>query len=185
MAVLVSGGPPEAVLVRAARGIEGAVELLCKGLLLVSGLAMLVLLTVVVVMRYVFESGLASAPDLTDLLFAIFVMAGIVQAARFGAHVATQLTLGALKPPGRLALAVFIHALTAATYLVLGWYAFQNAIIAHDQRSPVLNIPWSVGYGVLAIGLALVGLCSLAAIVRHTLGGEPVAVGHGEGAGAL
>lgn len=174
-------GRTEPVAVAAARGVERAVELACNALLLASGLAMLVLLTVAVVLRYVFESGLAFAPDLTDLLFATFVMAGIVQAARLGAHVATQLALSALGPSGRRVLAVAIHALTAATYLLLAWYAFQNAVIAHDQRSPVLNIPWSVGYGILAAGLALVGICSVAAIVRHTAGREPVHLELGEG----
>ena len=71
---------------------------------------------------------------------------------------------------------MLIHAVTAATYLLLAWYATQNAIIAHDQHTPVLNIPYSVGYGCLALGLALVALCSVLAIVRHTLGGEGVRV---------
>ena len=47
-----------------------------------------------------------------------------------------------------------------------------NAIIAHDQHTPVLKIPYSVGYGCLALGLALVAMCSVLAIVRHTLGSE-------------
>ncbi len=77
---------------------------------------------------------------------------------------------------GARALAVFIHAVTAAIYPLLAWYALQNAIIAHDQTTPVLRIPWSVGYGCLSLGLAMVAMCSLAAIVRHTLGGEEVRV---------
>lgn len=168
--------PAETISVVVARRLERAVELACNGLMLVTGLALLGLLTVVVVLRYAFETGLPFAPDLTELLFAIFVMAGIVQAARLGVHVATQLLLNALPAGGRRALATFIHAVTAATYLLLAWYAAQNAIIAHDQTSPVLRIPWSVGYGCLAAGLALVGLCSLTAIVRHTVGREPVVV---------
>ena len=67
-------------------------------------------------------------------------------------------------------LVIMIHAVTASAYLVSAWYALQNAIIAHDQLSPVLRIPWSVGYGCLSLGLALVGVCSLSPIVRHTSG---------------
>src|SRR6185503_15742481 len=98
---------------------------------------------------------------LTELWFAIFVMAGIAEAARRGAHVATQLLLHTLRGTWRLALAVIIHAVTTVVYFTLAWYALQNAIIAHDQTSPVLGIPWSVGYGCLALGLALVATCSL------------------------
>ena len=159
-----------------AQVVDRAVELSCNFLLLVAGLALLSLLTIVVVLRYLFESGLTFAPDLTELMFAIFVMAGIAQAARRGAHVATQLLLHTLTGTWRVALAVLIHAVTATTYLLLAWYAFQNAIIAHDQTTPVLEIPWSVGYGCLSLGLLLVATCSLTAIVRHTLGGETVKV---------
>ena len=162
--------------VATAKATERAVERVCNFLLLVTGLALLSLLTIVVAMRYVFASGLSFAPDLSELLFAIFVMAGIAQAARLGVHVATQLLLSVLQGVWRRALAVFMGALTAVVYLLLAWYALKNAIIAHDQTTPVLHIPWSVGYGCLAVGLALVAVCSLAAIVRHTVGREEVMV---------
>ena len=156
--------------------IDRAIELGCNFLMLVSGFGLLLLLTVVVVLRYFFESGLTFATDLTELLFTIFVMAGIAQAARRGAHVATQLLLVALTGTRRKALAALIHAVTAVAYALLAWYAFLNAIIAHDQTTPVLEIPWSVGYGCLSLGLFLVAVCSLTAIVRLTLGGESVKV---------
>jgi TRAP-type C4-dicarboxylate transport system permease small subunit len=156
--------------------VDRTVELGCNVLLLTAGLALLTLLTVVVLLRYVFASGLTFATDLTELLFAVFVMAGIAEAARRGVHVATQLLLHSLQGRWRVALAVLIHIVTAVVYLSLAWFALQNAIIAHDQTTPVLNIPWSVGYGCLSLGLALVATCSLTAIVRHTLGGERVEV---------
>jgi len=162
--------------VATAKATERAVERICNFLLLVTGLGLLSLLTIVVAMRYFLSSGLSFAPDLSELLFAIFVMAGIAQAALRGVHVATQLLLNVLKGWWRLALAVFTYAVTATVYFLLAWYAFKNAIIAHDQTTPVLHIPWSVGYGCLALGLALVAVCSIAAIVRHTIGGEEVTV---------
>lgn len=160
----------------AAHGVDRAIDVTCNFLMLVSGFGLLTLLTVVVVLRYFFESGLTFATDLTELLFAIFVMAGIAQAARRGAHVATQLLLVSLSGTWRTALAVVIHAVTAAAYSLLAWYAYLNAIIAHDQTTPVLGIPWSVGYGCLSLGLLLVAVCSITAIVRLTLGGETVNV---------
>jgi TRAP-type transport system small permease protein len=163
-------------LVSAAKYADAFIERGCKALLLITGLALLALLSLGVVLRYFFQSGFSFAPDLSELLFAIFVMAGIVQAARLGVHVATQLLLNALSPRYRIALAVLIHALTATVYFLLGYYAFENAIIAHDQVSPVLRIPWSVGYGCLSAGLTLVAACSAIAILRHTAGGEPVHV---------
>jgi TRAP-type C4-dicarboxylate transport system permease small subunit len=153
-----------------------AVDLFCKVLLLATGLGLLILLTVVVVMRYGFASGLNIATELSELMFAIFVMAGIVQAARIGAHVATQLLLHVLQGPWRLALAILINSVTAGVYLLLAWYALQNAIIAHDQTTPVLGIPWSVGYGCLGLGLTLVAVCSILALIRETLSNEPLEI---------
>ncbi len=163
-------------VVELARSIEAAIQRGCNILLLVSGLALLTLLTVVVVLRYFFEEGLSFAPDLSELLFCIFVMAGITQAARQGAHVATQLLLYSLHGRARLALTLFIHGASALAFALLAWYAFRNALVAHDQTTPVLQIPWSVGYGCLSLGLAMVAVCSLAAIVRFGLGGEVIKV---------
>lgn len=164
------------VLLRGTQWLEDAIGLLCNAVMLVTGLSILVLLNCVALMRYAFGSGFAFAPDLTELLFAIFVTAGIVQAARLGVHVATQLLMNLLSPEGRRVLAVVIHAVSAAAYVLLAWYALQNAIIAHVQKTPVLEIPWSVGYGTLAVGLAMVALCSLLAIVKLVVGHEAVKV---------
>jgi TRAP-type C4-dicarboxylate transport system permease small subunit len=163
--------PAGSAVVRIARLVERAVDRLCRGLMLVAGIALLVVLNVVVVMRYVFETGLAFAPDLSELLFGILVLAGIVQAARLGVHVATQLLIDRLQGGWQVGLAVLIHATTGAVYALLAWYAVQNAIIAHDQTTPVLRIPWS--------GLALIALCSVTTMLRITLGREPVKVEHG------
>jgi TRAP-type C4-dicarboxylate transport system permease small subunit len=163
-------------LLAVTQAFDHVLELICKLFLLVTGLALLGLLTLVVVLRYAFQSGLTFAPDLSELLFAIFVMAGIALAARRGVHVATQLLLYALKGRWRTALALLIHVITAITYALLSSYAFENAVIAHDQTTPVLQIPWSVGYGCLSIGLALVAASSLTRIVRLTLGQEEIKV---------
>jgi len=71
---------------------------------------------------------------------------------------------------------LLIHAVTAFAFLLLAWYGVLNAIVAHDQTSPVLEIPRSAGYGSIAIGLALVAVCSLAAMVRFALGGDEIVV---------
>ena len=162
-------------LVSAAEYADALIEWGCKALLLVTGLALLALLSLGVVLRYFFQSGFSFAPDLSELLFAIFVMAGIVQAARLGVHVATQLLLNALTPRYRIALAVLIHALTATVYFLLGYYAFENAIIAHDQARRAAD---SLERGVwLPLGRTDPRCaCSAITILRHTAGGEAVHV---------
>jgi len=166
----------KASCVSAAHAIENAIGTLCHGVLLSTGLALLAILTIVVMLRYAGGRSIDSGSELSALIFPIFVMAGIVEAARVGAHVATQLLLNALNERWRLRLAVLIHAVTAGVYLYLSSFAYRNAVIAHDELSTTLQVPGSLGYGSLATGLALIGVCSLCAIVRHALGNEKVIV---------
>jgi TRAP-type C4-dicarboxylate transport system permease small subunit len=163
-------------LVSGARITETLIEKCCKAVLLTTGLALLVILTLTVCLRYGIGASAYYDAELSALLFPIFVMAGIAEAARQSAHVATQLLLHALNDAWRVRLILLTHAVTAAVYLYLAWYAFQNAVIAHDERSTILRVPGSVGYGSLAAGLALIGICSVAAMVRYSLGGEKVMV---------
>ncbi len=164
------------LLVSTAQQIDRGVGLLCRLVLVATGLFMLAVLTVTVLQRYTGIGTFDSGSELCSLTFPIFVMAGIVDAARKGAHVATQILLNALGSTGRIFLVVFLHGITAIAYFYLAWYAYQNALIAHDELSTILQVPGSLGYGCLTAGLFLVGLCSLGAIVRHTLGHEPVHV---------
>jgi TRAP-type C4-dicarboxylate transport system permease small subunit len=163
-------------LVAGAHALENAIGMCNRGVLLLTGLFLLALLNVIVFLRYTGSIGIDSGAELTALVFPFFVIAGIVEAARTGAHVATQILINALGQNWRRWLVIFIHSVTAAAYLYLTWYAFQNAIIAHDEQSTILRVPGSVGYGCLAAGMCLVGICSLTAIVRHALGAEDVVI---------
>ena len=164
------------LLVSAAQRIDRCVGSFCRLVLIATGLFMLAVLTIIVMQRYTGIGTFDSGSELCSLTFPIFVMAGIVDAARKGAHVATQILLNALGQTGRIYLVIILHGITAIAYFYLGWYAYQNALIAHDELSTVLQVPGSLGYGSLTLGLFLVGLCSVGAIVRHTLGQEPVHV---------
>jgi len=163
-------------LLTAARITDFVVEKSCKTTLVVTGLALLIVLTGTVGVRYFHGVSVRYDAELIALIFPVFVAAGIAEAARQGAHVATQLLLKALGDDWRVRLSLFIHAVTATAYLYLAWYGFQNALIAHDEKSTILRVPGSVGYGSLTVGLALIGICSLAAIVRLLIAGEKVTV---------
>ncbi|SDI41603.1 TRAP transporter small permease [Propionivibrio dicarboxylicus] len=163
-------------IVLLAHRLEKVIGQFCQFVLLATGLALLVILMAVVVLRYSELGSIDSGAELSALIFPVFVTAGIVEAARTGAHVATQILLNALNGAWKLRLIVLIHTVTASAYLYLSTFAFRNAIIAHDELSTILEVPGSFGYGCLTVGLAFVGICSLTAIVRHTFGNEPVVV---------
>ena len=164
--------PKESALSKIIQGTDSAVGLCCKFFLVLSGSALLLILMVNVIFRMVGYVGFSSAEELPSLIFPVFSMAGVVMAAKNGTHVATQILINTLTGVWKKMLSLLIHALTAAAYLVLAIYAFDNALIAHDELSIVLGVPKSVGFGSLAAGMFLVALCSILMIIRQVTGME-------------
>lgn len=162
--------------VAAAHGVEAAVQWACRGVLMVSGFALLGVLVVNVFVRYILQGSMGALSELPSLLFPWFVMGGVVLAALRGSHVAMQLTLHSLPPAGRRALALAIHAVSAVVFLMLAWYAVENTLIAHDEQSTILRVPGSVGYSALVLAFLLVGVSSVTALLRIGVGREPVLV---------
>lgn len=163
-------------VVKAAHGVETAVQAFCRGVLLLTGAALLGVLVINVVVRYILEGSVGALSEIPALVFPWFVMGGVVIAAIRGQHVAMQLTLHSLPPTARRALAVFIAAVSAVVFLMLSWYAIENTVIAHDEQSTILRVPGSVGYAAVVLAFFLVGVSGLTAMVRFGLGGEQVIV---------
>ena len=138
---------------------------------------LLALLTVVVVMRYAMASGLATAPEITELMFAIFVMAGIVQAARMGVHVATQLLLHLLQGKWRTRAGGADQCRhsnrVCSTRLVR---RFECNRCPRPAHAGARAFPTASGMDACRSGWRWLSLCSVLAIIRHTLGGESVHV---------
>lgn len=162
--------PKESILSKIIYGTDSAVGFCCKFFLVISGSALLFILIINVIFRMIGYVGFSSAEELPSLIFPIFSMAGVVMAAKNGTHVATQILINTLTGVWKKMLFLLIHGVTAAAYIVLAIYAFDNAIIAHDELSIVLGVPKSVGFGSLSAGMFLVALCSISMIIRQIAG---------------
>lgn len=170
---------------RLARGTEAGIEIVCKGVLSLTGFALLAVLVTNVFVRYVLHGSVEAASELPMLLFPWFVMGGIVLAAVRGNHVAMQLTMQRLPAAGRRVLSVFIHGLSAAVFALLAWHSIENTLIAHDEVSTILHMPGSVGYAALTIAFTLLSVCAVTALVRFGLCAEPVLVDMASAEGAI
>ena len=165
--------------------VEAGIEIFCKTVLLTSGFGLLAVLVVNVFVRYVLEGSVEAASELPTLLFPWFVAGGLVLAAVRGNHVAMQLTMHMLPPPGRRVLSFFIHGLSGAVFAVLGWHAVENTLIAHDEVSTILHVPGSVGYAALTLAFFMLALCALTAFIRFGLLSERVVVDMASAEGAV
>jgi TRAP-type transport system small permease protein len=152
--------------------VDRAVALLCQGVLLLTGTALMVVLTANVVARYVLATGgFDWAEEVPQQVFPWFIMAGVVLAVQHGGHVAVEWLMGKLGRGGKRVVLLAGHALVAVAYLVLCWQSLVVADIVAIERSPALGLPGSYGYWAIAAGCALLALSTVTVAVRVALVG--------------
>jgi TRAP-type C4-dicarboxylate transport system permease small subunit len=157
-------------LLRALDGVDRALALLCQGVLLLTGTALMGVLTANVIARYVLATGgFDWAEEVPQQVFPWFIMAGVVLAVQHGGHVAVEWLLGKLGRGGKRVVLLAGHALVVLAYVVLCWQALVVADIVAIERSPALGLPGSYGYWAIAAGCVLLGLGTLTNAVRLAL----------------
>lgn len=142
---------------------------LSRFVIIASGIALTVVTTANVIVRYTSQSGgFSFAQELPMLIFPWFILAGIVLAAHMGGHMAVEWLYDKLERHERVRAAVFVLAnmISVAAFLMLAYQAVIVAEIAALEHSPVLQLPNSVGYYALAIGSLLVSIVTIAATLR-------------------
>jgi TRAP-type transport system small permease protein len=147
--------------------IDRAVGFICRAVILLTGLALLVLLTANVVARYVMESGgFRFAQELPERLFPWFIMAGVALAVQKGGHMAVESVLARLSRNGARIMLLVGFAIIIASYAILGWEALGVADIVSIETSPVLGLSSSYSYYALFLGCVGVILTTLALAIR-------------------
>ncbi|MFB3818575.1 MAG: TRAP transporter small permease [Candidatus Methylomirabilales bacterium] len=165
-------GPGARLLLRAVDGIDRLITRLCRGVVLVTGISLTVILTGNVLARYLFASGgIDAAQELPERLFPWFIVAGIALAAQAGGHMSVDWLLDRLGPGGRRRLLQLANAIVIVSYLVLCQQSLVVAEIAKAERSPVLNLPNSHGYWAVALGCLLLAVATACTSVRLALAG--------------
>lgn len=145
--------------------VDAAVDWACRAVLYTTLSVVFVILTINVGLRYLAGTSLAWASELPELMFPWMIMAGVVMAAQHGSHIAVVLLTQKLGAARRWVLAA--GSLTvAALYAGLAWMAVPVAVIAHDEKTPILQLPGSLSVGCLAGGFALLALVTLCRLPR-------------------
>ena len=147
--------------------VDRTVGFICRAVILLTGLALLVLLTANVVARYVMESGgFRFSQELPERLFPWFIMAGVALAVQKGGHMAVESLLARLSRSGARVLLLVGFVIIIASYAILGWEAIGVADIVSIETSPVLGLSSSYSYYALALGCLAVILTTFALALR-------------------
>jgi TRAP-type transport system small permease protein len=141
--------------------VERGVVSLCRVVLWLSTVAIFVILVANTVLRYARGSSLQWANEVPELLFPWLVMAGVVLAAVHSAHIATTFLMEAVPAAVRRGVAVASWGVVAALHGTLAWATFRMLDVVHDEKSPILQLPGSLTYGCVMVGMALLGLLAL------------------------
>lgn len=141
--------------------IEKAVVGLCRLMLWISTAVIFVILVANTVLRYATGSSLQWANEVPELLFPWLVMSGVVLAAAHGAHITTSFLMDAVPATVRRWTGIATWLVVAALYATLAGSTFQMLEIVHDEKSPILQVPGSLTYGCVMVGLLMLGLLAL------------------------
>ena len=156
--------------VRILDGVDWLIGLICKSVVLTTGIVLLVAILVGVVARYVIDvGGVDWAEELPKQLYSWFIMGGVVLALQCGNHIAVDLIYTVLPKIGRQVLAIFVNLLLCAAYAYLFSVALDVAEIAGIETNPMLGTPNSLPYYALAGGSLLTSLGALSIAIRVLL----------------
>ncbi len=140
---------------------ERAVVAVCSVVLWITTIVIFVILAANTGLRYLFGSSLQWANEVPELLFPWLVMSGVVLAAEKGSHIATVFLVDAVSPALRRLIAMLSWTAVAVLYAVLVRATWGMLEIVHDERTPILQVPGSVTYVCVMLGMALMSALAL------------------------
>lgn len=154
--------------------IEQAIAIFCKVLLWISTVVIFLILVANTILRYVTGASLQWANEVPELLFPWLVMAGVVLAALHGAHITTSFLMEKLGSKARRIVGVLGWLIVGVLYAVLTKATYQMLEIVHDEKSPILQLPGSITYGCVMVGMAMLAVLALFSAYRVWTSSEAV-----------
>lgn len=141
--------------------IERGVASLCRVVLWLSTSVIFVILVTNTALRYATGSSLQWANEVPELLFPWLVMSGVVLASLRGAHIATTFLMEALPVPAKRYVATFSWLVVTGLYATLAVQTLRMLEVVHDEKSPILQVPGSITYACVMVGMALLAVLAL------------------------
>lgn len=154
------------MLKQLSEGISRALEVTIVACLAV----MSVLVFANVVLRYVFDSGIAWSEELSRLVFVWLIFLGAILASKEHAHIGFDTLVRRLPDSGRklLILVSGLVMLACCVFLVIG--GWQQTVINLQNQYPVLGISYAWLYAVaivFGIGTGIAIIANLRGVLMH------------------
>ena len=148
-------------------GVDRLIGLICKSVVLSTGVVLLFAIIIGVIARYVIDvGGVDWAEELPKQLYSWFIMAGVVLALLHGNHIAVDLIMNFLSSSAKRVLISGTNLLICGAYVYLFITALEVAGIAAAETNPMLGTPNSLPFYALAGGALLTAVGALSIALR-------------------
>jgi TRAP-type transport system small permease protein len=144
-------------------------------LLVLALAAMVVMVFGNVVLRYLFDSGIAVSEELSRLLFVWLTFLGAVAVMRQGGHLGFDLVARALPRAGRRACRVLSDLLMLGCCGVFLAGAWSQTVLNLGNAAPVSGVPLGWAYAAALVSAGGLGLIVAADLLAALRGQEPPA----------
>ncbi|MEC4722755.1 TRAP transporter small permease [Noviherbaspirillum sp. CPCC 100848] len=145
---------------------ERIITVICETLLWISTAMIFIILAINTILRYATGASLQWANEVPELLFPWLVMSGVVMAAQRGAHITTTFLVDKLSLSVRRGLGFVVGLTVCGLYGTLAWATWRMLEIVHDEKSPILQVPGSVTYACVMVGMGMLAVLALIAAYR-------------------
>lgn len=132
-----------------------------------------------VVLRYVFNSGIAASEEISRLMFVWLVFLGAIVALEEHGHLGVDLLVRRLPPLGRKICFVLSHLLMLYGLWLMGAGAWQQTVVGLGSRAPVTGYPLAlvnVAALVCAVAMALILFRNLVVALFGRLSDEDLVI---------
>lgn len=134
-------------------------------------LSVFVAMNMQVVMRYLFNDPIGWTEEFTGIAFAwAFLWAG-AWVLSWSDHICFDLIYSNLPAPAQRGVAIFVHIAVAGLFLAVLPATIDFILYMRVLRSPILRIPYDIGFACFGLFLGLIALRSAWAAMR-LLGGD-------------
>lgn len=139
------------------RWLRRSIALVCAVLLL----AMMFLTIADVLGRYIFNSPVPGASELTELILAAVIFTGLPAASLDGDHISVDILAERLRRPAAVLLSKLVAVISSAVLALVAWrlWVIGNQIASYNGITPTLKLP------IAPLGYLVAVLCMIAAAI--------------------
>jgi len=153
-------------MLRICDSVDACIALVCRFVLYLTTVLLFGILAINVFLRYLSSTSLKAGGEAPELIFPWMVMAGVVLAAQYGAHISIVWFLEKIPVQARRVVIMINSLILVVAYGALAWGAITLMPIVSSERTPVLGVPSSVTYSCFVAAFSLLMLTSLTQTVR-------------------